>query len=267
VAFLGQTVISAAFALFGLFLLAWQLHSAYLLARRLLRGTALPSNGIVGFYLGGLPWTVVVWFQGALHPALKPLLVVPFFACGVLAAAWGRFTDPPRSGASSTGDMLALWFFGFMSLVTCGGGYFDRLVVISKASGELSKAGVKADDLEALAGAVDDEDPFVRMGAAMNLQRFDAAVPPARDALTWALVDPDARVSDYGRRAFYGSSRAVPSPAVLGPLLDSADAASRGRAQKALDLLDPAARKAALEAVAEWRTETSSGSAPSPPRP
>ncbi|MBI3565737.1 MAG: HEAT repeat domain-containing protein [Elusimicrobia bacterium] len=243
----------AAFALVA----AWPLYSVYRLALRVLKGTPLPAAGIYGLYLGGFPWTFLVFYQGALHPALKPLLVVPFLACGMLAAVWGRFMDPPRSGASSTGDMLALWFFGLMSLVTCGGGYFDRMVTVSEASGRLSKAGIRTDDPAALARAIDAEDPFVRMGAAMNLQRFGASAPPARDALTKALADPDERVADYGRRAFYGSANAVPSPEVLGPLLDSADAASRERAGKGLDRLDPAAKTAALKAVEEWRARKS----------
>lgn len=249
----------AFYGLIALLLLGWPLYSVWRLALRVLRGTPLPSGGIFGLYIGGFPWTLVVWYQGALHPELKFLLVVPFAVCGLLAAVWGKLMVPPRSGASSTGDMFALWFMGLMSLVTCGGGYFDKMVVVAEAANRLNKAGISREDPAALARAMDHEDPWVRYGAALALQNSDAATEPARDALTWALVDPDERVSSVGARVFYDhdGKGPTPSPAVLGPLLDSGDEASRTRAQKAVEKLSAAGKTAALDEVSRWRAERS----------
>lgn len=240
------------------------LYCAYLLVRHFLRGTPLPKSGIYGLYLGGFPWTFVVFYQGALHPTLKILLPLPFFACGILAATWARRQDPPRSYLSAAGDALTLTFLGLMSIVTCGGGMYDKMITMSLASSRLKDAHISAEDPAALTRALDDPDPLVKWGAAMALQRFGPDDVRAREGLTKALLSDDPRVSQQAARSFF-SETYTPAPAVLGPLLDSKDPALRARTEKALESLGPPAKSAALSAVARWRTETSSGAAVAPP--
>lgn len=248
-------LINAFFSLAAGLALAWPLHSAYLLARHFRRGTPLPAAGIYGLYLGGFPWTLVVFVAGALHDSWKAGLGLPFFAAAALTAVWNRRMNPPRGPLATAGDFCVLGFLGLMAYTTCGGGYFDRMIQIPHAQERLKTAVGAVEDPAALTRALDDADPYVRWGAVLALRRLDAGAAPVRDALTRALASGDARVSWEAARSFSQYGGAAPSPAVLGPLLDSPDAPTRARAEKGLESLGPQEKTAALTAVARWRVE------------
>jgi hypothetical protein len=248
-------------------LAAWPFYSAYQLVRHYRRGTPLSRAGLYGLYVGGFPWLLILFVPAALNDSLKVLIGVPFFVAAALTVVWNRRMTPPRGPWATAAAAGTLVFCGLLAYMFFGGGEFDAVVQAAHAQARLQSAGYSDRDPAGLESALFDQDPYVRYGATIALRRLAADAPALRGALTEALVSGDDRTSGEASRFFVGPEAGLPSPEVLGPLLDSDDAEARARVNKGLNALGPDKKAETLAAVARWRTETSSGPATSSPRP